>query len=273
MKSPNIIELVKKECAPVLDALGVSYFMHLIIYDAGGYTGISSDVTAYNDVFLNNGVAVARTSKSCCCLDDIKMHLAHIVTAVDKYKLLNPKIADATVMASHNNAHLITILDKTAQGLEVFLLHRSEHVTLIDRNMFYSSNRSYLYKFILFYRIQIRKIPALRLIYSKKNNINFLDTLEPENNNENAAIHLRSKELIVGIKRFYIDDGSVYLTRQELRIMKYIIQGKSAKEVAKIIGISYRTIELHVLRVRKKLGGKMHAIVRDYFSAVLQFLD
>jgi DNA-binding CsgD family transcriptional regulator len=44
------------------------------------------------------------------------------------------------------------------------------------------------------------------------------------------------------------------LTRREAEIFDLVGSGKSAKEIAAIAGISFRTIEVHTMRIREKLG-------------------
>jgi DNA-binding CsgD family transcriptional regulator len=44
------------------------------------------------------------------------------------------------------------------------------------------------------------------------------------------------------------------LTPQEITIANLIRQGKKTKEIAKIMGLSHRTIEFHRTRIREKIG-------------------
>jgi DNA-binding NarL/FixJ family response regulator len=46
------------------------------------------------------------------------------------------------------------------------------------------------------------------------------------------------------------------LSVKEVEIMKYIAVGHTAKEVAKEVGLEYRTVETYVARIKKKLGAK-----------------
>lgn len=269
----SAVAMAKHVCGPFFEALDISCFVHLVIYDKGGYTGVASDIAVNNSIFLKSSIERSNASKPSCCFNERKKHLEHIVIAINKYKLLDPKNLDISAIESHNNAHLVTVLERFSQGLEVFLFHLPKCTTTADRNTFYFKNKSYLYRFILFYRVQIRKISVLKLVYSNKTRIHFLEILKQQDYAEHIEIHLRGKELFAGVKKFYMDDGSAYLTRQELRVMQHIIQSKSAKEVARIIGLSYRTVELHVAHVKKKLGSNMCIIIQSQYSSVMQFLD
>ena len=55
-------------------------------------------------------------------------------------------------------------------------------------------------------------------------------------------------------KYYYDSDLSCYLTRQEFLCLYNLSQGKSCKEISKILGISHRTVEGHLNSIRKKTG-------------------
>ena len=64
----------------------------------------------------------------------------------------------------------------------------------------------------------------------------------------------RSRKLIVAFE--FISDYEARLaklTDKELEVMKYIVQGKTNKEVSEILNNSTRTIELHRSRVFEKM--------------------
>jgi DNA-binding NarL/FixJ family response regulator len=52
------------------------------------------------------------------------------------------------------------------------------------------------------------------------------------------------------------------LSVREIQIIKYTAKGFTAKEIAKALGLEYRTIEIYVSNIRKKLAAKniAHAI-------------
>lgn len=52
------------------------------------------------------------------------------------------------------------------------------------------------------------------------------------------------------------------LSNREIEIMKYKAKGFTAKEIARLIGLEHRTIEIYVSNIRKKLEAKniAHAI-------------
>jgi LuxR family transcriptional regulator of spore coat protein len=52
------------------------------------------------------------------------------------------------------------------------------------------------------------------------------------------------------------------LSQRETQIINYMAHGCTAKEISKQIGLTYRTIEIYICNIRKKLHAKniAHAI-------------
>lgn len=47
--------------------------------------------------------------------------------------------------------------------------------------------------------------------------------------------------------------GNEYLTKKEVNVLRLILLGKTSKQIAKILGISHRTIEEHTEKIKRKL--------------------
>lgn len=62
--------------------------------------------------------------------------------------------------------------------------------------------------------------------------------------------------------------GKEYLTRREVKVLKWILLGKTSKQIAKTLNVSYRTIEEHTENIRKKLQCsskyEIHSVVVEY---------
>ncbi|MGD9152189.1 MAG: LuxR C-terminal-related transcriptional regulator [Gammaproteobacteria bacterium] len=70
------------------------------------------------------------------------------------------------------------------------------------------------------------------------------------------------------ISKYYFDSDLSYLTSREMECVYYKINGLSAKEIGKLIGISNRTIEVHLENARKKINFLKHVklITSDIFD-------
>ena len=69
--------------------------------------------------------------------------------------------------------------------------------------------------------------------------------------------HLVSGDsFLCDVERFYISEpnSELYLTKRELECVCWMRQGKTAEEVAIILGISKRTVEQHITSMKKKFG-------------------
>lgn len=60
----------------------------------------------------------------------------------------------------------------------------------------------------------------------------------------------------IGNGKFYLHSemGNEYLTRKEVEVLKWCIQGKSAEEVAHLMNVSKRTVEAHLESAKQKLN-------------------
>jgi DNA-binding CsgD family transcriptional regulator len=57
------------------------------------------------------------------------------------------------------------------------------------------------------------------------------------------------------IERFFIPncDNDLYLTKREAECASYMLDGATAKQIGKVLGISYRTVESHFNQMKEKL--------------------
>lgn len=61
-------------------------------------------------------------------------------------------------------------------------------------------------------------------------------------------------------------NSTVRLTRRQAQCLFYLIHGKTAKETARIISISNRTVEVYLNQIREKVGC-------DYKQAIIEKLN
>ena len=118
---------------------------------------------------------------------------------------------------------------------------------------------------------------VLKEIRNKKSNQQFfaftnLNALHAKNDTKLAKATPRPKP-----KRYYLGKKypQVYFTRREAECMLLLIHGKTIKEAAKIIGLSYRTVEFYLKNMKIKLNcnSRSQLIGQALDSDFLQQID
>ena len=72
------------------------------------------------------------------------------------------------------------------------------------------------------------------------------DAIEAWERRRNSSSKIRTSQF----------SGRELLTRREIEVLEQISTGASSKEVARLMGISFRTVEVHRARIMEKVGAK-----------------
>lgn len=73
--------------------------------------------------------------------------------------------------------------------------------------------------------------------------------LENKTISRNALENKKNKKYIY---QFFIDEKEVTLPKKEAEALYYLVQGKTSKQIARDMNISYRTVEIHLDKVRAR---------------------
>jgi DNA-binding CsgD family transcriptional regulator len=65
-------------------------------------------------------------------------------------------------------------------------------------------------------------------------------------------LNINAEALVDSRKKYGYQFGNLYLTERELECINYLTLGKTAEEVAIILNISKRTVETHILNIKRK---------------------
>jgi|GEM_PF-4706689 len=116
-------------------------------------------------------------------------------------------------------------------------------------------------------KILITKIP---LINSKDKRIGIVGShiiLPPE---KESSKNLPTISNFDNQGRFWLPRGlaSEYLTRKEVDVLRYILLGKTSKQIARLLEISYRTVEEYTNKIKRKFQCsskyEIHIIATQY---------
>lgn len=108
---------------------------------------------------------------------------------------------------------------------------------------FYLNNLDYLRNFANYFQdkagslIQRASESANRIVYPDLNTLNISKNFSQENS-----------------EYIYVNNKPIQLSKRELECLSFIAKGRSAKEMAKILGISNRTVEVHIYNMKAKLN-------------------
>ena len=145
--------------------------------------------------------------------------------------------------------HDITIIEKQRNYCDFH--HFGSHPNRLLTSEYYLENMGLLKQFMWYFYEK-----AYHLITSS-------DLLSAEHLEENKPIrqqHLSAENReqfnrIVNMTRYYLgtEYGATYLTQRELDCAKGIASGLSAREIGEQLQIAYRTVEVHLNNVKRKL--------------------
>ncbi len=89
--------------------------------------------------------------------------------------------------------------------------------------------------------------------------------------------HLHEYLNALNVNRLVLNDAGEYLTHREALCVYYFIKGETAKASALALNISHRTVETHILNVRRKLNiglgrGLIWALIESpYFTQIMSY--
>lgn len=146
--------------------------------------------------------------------------------------------------------------------------------------------------FILYFKNRLTRNKNVLDIYNKNDNLNYKsknneNSLHPDQNSSEKKFHL-SKEVVDNwhfklendfmIDRYYLFDicENTYFTKREIDCLLLFIKGLHAKEIAKILKISFRTVEFYFENIKGKFDCKNRTdlmqklLTSDLFNAILK---
>ena len=135
----------------------------------------------------------------------------------------------------------------------------------------YLNNLDVFKRFIASYKIQAAHL--IKLAIKERAPIP-LSSSAIETNIRELVLPEYEKELLlneVNPKKIPIGHG-LYLTAREIDCLLLCSQGKSAKEIAKTIAISNRTVEMHLENAKQKLGcNRKSQLLNKFFKIIEQY--
>lgn len=165
--------------------------------------------------------------------------------------------------AAFNNRHIFTIVEPSATHTDFY--HFGTHLNMPSINQWYINHLDLLHLFIEYYSEKIVQSPLLATghdikipIQSKSESFQIKYIIDPLEQDEKTHQFLNS-----------IQYKHRMLSPREEECITLLAQGMSAKEIARKLNLSYRTIEDYTAILKKKFQAKNKAAL---IAAILQYL-
>lgn len=235
---------VSEICNELLANLGVTYFNYLKIYKDG-----SRDLLTNNPKWIEHFYKNALYHSSGAL--DIEYFLPKGYFLWSELNNDDPIYAQGRENFNIDNGLSFVVKQKDATILYIFASTRENHII----NNFYARNIDLFKRFILYFNDK-----GSDLIKEAEKNRIILPDNQLVSNKKEKPLYFSEKNRIdffkkTEIERFFISeqDESVYLTKREAECVAYMLYGSTAKQTAKNLNISYRTVESYINQAKEKL--------------------
>jgi len=261
-------------CRP-LNQFDISYFAHVHLDENGCASGISNN-PGYSEHYIKNKFYNV----------DINMAKKDIFGNFFLWDLIDGRGKTNTLIktaAEFGIKHTFTIIENNRD-----YYHFATHLDSNLINQTYLANFDLLKLFILHFKNEIKQSKSLLSIYDfaltpEPDSTGFTITSDIDKCNNinkraefisNLSINLDLIDLksINLIKNLNLDKSKTFkassmtaLTMREKECLNYYIQGKTAKDIASILQLSYRTVENYLQNAKDKIGvnNKLDLIIQS----------
>lgn len=238
---------VEQICQDPLSSIGITYFNYIKIYNDGSRELLTNNAP-WIDHFYKNSLY-----KSAGVVD-IEYLLPKGYFLWSELKINDPAYFQGRESFNIDNGISFVAKNKETTTLYIFASTRNNHTI----NNFYARNIDLFKRFILYFNDKGQKL----LKKSCKNKI-YLPEKQIISNRKLNRIDISKKKRQdffdkTTIERFFIlnKKDDLYLTKREAECVAYMINGSTAKQTAKILEISFRTVESHFNHAKEKLQCK-----------------
>ncbi len=238
---------VEQICHDPLNSIGITYFNYIKIYNNGSRELLTNNATWIDHFYKNSLYKTAG-------IIDIEYLLPKGYFLWSELKADDPAYSQGRESFNIDNGISFVVKTKETTTLYIFASTRNNEKI----NNFYVRNIDLFKRFILYFNDK-----GHDLLKKAKQNKIFLPEKQIITNRKLNRIDLnlnKREEFFnkTNIERFFIlnQEESLYLTKREAECVYYILNGSTAKQAAKMLGISFRTVESHFNHVREKLKCK-----------------
>lgn len=236
---------VQQICYDPLSSIGVTYFNYIKIAHDGSRELLTNNAD-WIDHFYKNSLY-----KSVGVID-IEYLLPKGYFLWSELKNDDPAYTQGRELFNIDNGLSFVVKKQTETILYIFASTRDQYTI----NNFYVRNIDLFKRFILYFNDKGSEL----LKKATKNKIYLPDKQMVTNRNLNK-IYINEKvrnEFFnkTDMSRYFLLDREdhLYLTKKEAECVAYMLEGATAKQIAKKLNISFRTVEAHFRKIKEKLN-------------------
>lgn len=244
-KHPSLLYYQEMEaiCEP-LKKLNISYFSHVNITHEKKFSGLSSN-PVFTEHYLKNKYFASDIHQ----IDEKKIGNHIIWDAIEFTKIGEQICIESAQLGVHSP---FTIISHSSTGIDYY--HFASHLTDKRINQIYLANIDLLYRFIDYFKEKVSQSRFLRQAYQFILDLSLFRPVKMTPFNEESIVFDRCDffKSIQLHKNTIISD--IKLSKRQDEILRFIIHGKTIKEISKILQLSPRTIGHYFETVKMKLN-------------------
>lgn len=248
---------IEKICEPLFSNFEITNFGYVKMYDDGSMLRLSTDHEWTKKYFIYG------------FYNDIDFYAMQKIPEGGTRKVLvygTPLGEHYSALYDHNIWNIIVIYERQKNfGNVWFFAATREKAQIIG---FYLNNMHILEHFILYFKEKtfnlIKDKNSEHLIRTRKNAF-----LESFNYGKTMKNFLNNMDF----ERFYLEGTykDIYFSKKEFECILHLSNGKTIKEIAKLLNISPRTIETHISNMKKKINNSTTSKLIDIFQEKYNF--
>lgn len=236
---------VKGICDPLLSSIGITYFNYIKIYHNDCSRELLTNNPEWIDHFYTN--ALYNTVAAI----DVEHILPKGYVLWSEFDAKEPIYLRGREYFNIDNGITFVVKRKEATLLYIFASNRENHAI----NNFYAANIDLLQRFIHYFTEQGQKLikdaaenriylPRPQVINTERvNNIMLSESVRDTFLRQSA------------VSKYYLinEADDLYLTSKQAQYASLFIKGLSAKEIARQMNVSFRTVEGHIFDIKQKV--------------------
>lgn len=239
---------LKNLCKP-LEYLNITTFTHLQVDTNNQLKGLTNHPTCWinymeKNYFNCDPLVMTKSEKI-----DIGRYL--VWDAIDCHGEASSMIRDA---ADFGFKHVFTIIKKEKDLTHFYSF--GSNISDSGINQVYINNIDLLDRFIDFFNSSVKRSKTLIGAYDIVMNSNKKQANDFNHKETFLSSHLKEEKSLFLQTLSSPKSTPYYLTQKELECAKLLVEGKTAKEIAKICHLSFRTIEDRINSLKQKLNAR-----------------